>query len=249
MGRGGDAAGPDPGSRPVWNGAGAVGPDLQAMGQPTMTRRWLVMAMAVMAVVLSAIPARADLVFENGLVNSFSGSEAGLVLVRDNPAPPPLVTTLYFQPGASSGDDLRAYGASQLIILGGSIGDDLYGYDDSRITMHAGTIADDIRALGRSRIELWGGTVTDTVAAREDATLVIHGYGFNYAYGDVADLVGTITGFLKDGTAFNSAFDRSLTGTIRLEAVPEPATLTLVGLGGLLLAGRQLRRRQRARTA
>lgn len=222
------------------------GPDLQAMGRTLMMRRWLAMAAVVVAGVQGGASARADLVFDNGQVNSFSGTEAGLVLVRDNPAPPPLVTTLYFQPGASSGDDLRAYGSSQLIILGGTIGDDLYGYDDARITMYSGLISDDIRALGRSRIELWGGTVTDSVAARENATLVLHGYGFNYAYGDIADLAGTITGFLKDGTAFSSIFDRSVTGTIRLESVPEPATLTLVALGGLALAGWRLQRRRLA---
>ena len=199
---------------------------------------------AIAAVFVSCV-AHADLVFNNGLVNDFSGSASGLVIVADNPNGPPFATTLNYLAGATSTDDLNATGSSFLNVFAGStVGDDLNVSGSSTAYMTGGTVVDDIRVRNSSVFHLSGGSIGDSVAARENATLFIYGYDFNFAYGAITAETGTLTGFLSDGTAISYGFDRgttgAYTGTIELVyAVPSPAGLALLGLAGLVRSRRR----------
>lgn len=190
--------------------------------------------------------AHADLVFNNGLVNDFSGAADGAVIVADR-VDPPAHTTLNWLSGASNsiGSDLNATGSSVVNIFTGSlVGDDMNATGSSLVNIYGGTIVDDIRVRDSSVVHLYGGAIGDSVAARENATLFVYGYGFNYAYGSISDDTGVLSGFLADGTAFSYDFDRgsagAFTGSIVLvEAIPSPAGLAVLALAGLVRSRRR----------
>ena len=194
---------------------------------------------AVAAVFVSCGIAQADLVFENGLENDFSGAASGRVIVNDNPNGPPFATTLNYLSGASNTDDLNTSGSSVVRVFAGSfIFDDFNVSGLSTAYMTGGTVGDDIRVRNSSVFHLSGGSIGDSIAARENATLYVYGYDFNFAYGAIAAETGVLTGFLSDGTAISYAFDRgttgAFTGTIELVyAVPSPAGIALLALAGL----------------
>lgn len=203
-------------------------------------------ALAAVAGLSSVGVAHADLVFNNGLVNDFSGAATGAVIVADS-VDPPAHTTLNYLAGASNsiGSDLNATGSSTVNIFTGSlVGDDMNATDASMVNIYGGTITDDIRVRDASVVHLYGGSIGDSVAARETATLFVHGYGFNYAYGSISDDTGVLSGFLSDGTAFSYAFDRGTVGAytgsiVLVEAVPSPAGLAVLALAGLVRSRRR----------
>ena len=205
---------------------------------------WMCSAAAAAAFVSCAV-AHADLVFDNGLENDFSGSASGKVIVANNPNGPPFATTLNYLAGASNSDDLDATGSSVVRVFSGSfVFDDFNVTGSSTAYMTGGTVGDDLRVRNSSVFHLSGGSVGDSVAARENATLFIYGYDFNFAYGAIAAETGVLTGFLSDGTAISYAFDRgqtgSFTGTIELVyTVPAPAGIALLALAGLTRSRRR----------
>lgn len=210
-----------------------------------LSMSWMRVAMSATVVASCGGAACADLVFNNGLENDFSGSASGRVIVANNPDGPPFVTTLNYLAGATNTDDLISTGSSLLRLFAGSfVFDDLSAQDASTVVMTGGTIGDDVRVRNNSVFHLWGGSIGDTIASRENSTLFIYGYDFNWGYGAIAAETGTLTGFLSDGTAISYAFDRgttgAFTGTIELVyAVPSPAGIALLGLAGLVRSRRR----------
>jgi len=202
---------------------------------------WMYAAAPAAAVVHCGGIARADLVFNNGLENDFSGTADGNVIVADNPNGPPFATTLNLLADASNtvGSDLNVSGSSIVRVFAGStIGDDLNATGASSVFMTGGTILDDIRVRNFSVFHLWDGSIGDSVAERGTATLFTYGYGFNWGYGATAAEEVQLTGFHSDGTALNVSFDRgtagAFTGTIELVfTVPAPAGIVLLGFAGL----------------
>jgi hypothetical protein len=75
----------------------------------------------------------------------------------------------------------------------------------------------------------------------QSGTINIYGSNFDYAYGAIADTSGTLSGTLSDGSAFDMTFYQDTPGEIVLHTAPEPATMSLLVLGGLAM----LRHRKR----
>lgn len=150
-------------------------------------------------------------------------------------------------------DWLVGYGQSALTALSGSaavIGPvedgslDVLGGDfntvvvdgNGEVTITGGAMFD-LMASGGA-MDVFGGQIISDVEANGASVVTFHGSGFNYPYGPIPDLSGTLTGTLASGDSLSIGFNRS-TGTIVL--VPEPLTMSLMAAGGVSL----LRRRQR----
>jgi hypothetical protein len=73
----------------------------------------------------------------------------------------------------------------------------------------------------------------------QGGTINVYGSGFDYAYGPISASSGTLTGTLSDGSPLNLTFFQESPGEIILNPTPEPATLSLLALGGLAMLRRR----------
>jgi hypothetical protein len=95
-------------------------------------------------------------------------------------------------------------------------------------------------------VNVFGGTLSGDILALASGIITISGSGFNFPFGDLVPLSGTLTGVLSDGTPLNVNFGRASTATITL--IPEPTTGLFV-VGGLVgMAASSRRRRVGRRT-
>jgi hypothetical protein len=124
----------------------------------------------------------------------------------------------------SIGSVVNIYGGS---ISGGSIG--IVADRSSVVNWYGGNIS--------AGTEKWA----TGIVAFDDSRMNIFGSDFNYGFGPVNDRSGILIGTLSDGTAINIRFRQDYAGQIILSGIPEPATLTLLGLGGLAVLKRRKR--------
>ena len=161
--------------------------------------------------------------------------------------------------GGTVGEDLLVSDYAHLAMSGGSIGHGLVAYYYASIAMTGGSIAGELDALGYATITMSGGSVGGWIIADEDSTITVSGglvgsrlvantratifldgtdfevNGYALAYGDrLSDFSnsGSITGTLADNTALDTDFDIFSSGA-DIIIIPEPATICLLGLGGL----------------
>jgi len=143
---------------------------------------------------------------------------------------------------------ISAYANSRVTMTGGQI-ECLDAFENSIVDMTGGHV-ENLGAWGDSAVNITGGSLT-SLDAYENGCIDIFGgefygiytngsgliklYGtdFNYNYGFITDMTGTLTGTLASGDFIQINFFRYNDGAILL--VPEPATLLLLGLGGIAL--------------
>lgn len=167
--------------------------------------------------------------------------------------------------GGQIGGSLNAWDDSELTIVGGEIGVGVYARDSSRLdisgglldsqvqifdnveaAISGGVISGFVKAWHDSRLTISGGTITEYIAAVEGGLITLVGSNFAVdgkpvAYGDFAGEFGT-TGFITGTLASDDALDiefRLIGVGGDITFVPEPATVLLLGLGGLSLLRRR----------
>ena len=124
------------------------------------------------------------------------------------------------------------------LVDNGEIGDGLFSTDDCEMLILGGHINDSIYADDDSIVNIYGGTIGYMIFANHDSSIYIYGHDFqidglpiNYGKLDISG--GRLTGTLFYGDYINNDLDISSTASVVL--IPEPATLILFGLSGLIL--------------
>jgi len=138
-------------------------------------------------------------------------------------------------------EELEASNNSTLNIYNGLVTDDIDAYHNTNVNIFGGSV-DGLRTYDNSTVNMSGGSISEDGLQVWDASIVIFdGYDFTLDDGLSWDIdgqtilgTGTLSGTWFDNTSFAIPIDKhDITATIM--AVPEPATLLLLTLGGLLL--------------
>ncbi len=149
---------------------------------------------------------------------------------------------------------LRAEDYSQINLLGGTVKNQLYAYEYSVVDISSGNVKYlytydnseaeisggsmlEVGTRGSSQVDIIGGSIVNNLISWENSQITVFGSGFNFPLGEITASDGTLTGTLMNGDAINARFYIYNDSSIML--VPEPATLLLLGLGGLLLRKRK----------
>lgn len=166
--------------------------------------------------------------------------------------------------GGRVGESIWAYDRSQCTVAGGEIEETIFVEDNSRMEISGGSMGSWVNAYGNSELLISGGEIARFIVALENSHITISGgilgdrlsagmdglitlVGSDFAidgtpvgYGDSArdyGQFGTITGSLANGDAIDipySALDSS-----DIVFIPEPASILMLGLGGLSLLRRR----------
>jgi len=97
----------------------------------------------------------------------------------------------------------------------------------------SGGITEYVRTGDSSTMNLYGGTIANYINAWDSSTINVYGYGFSYSPSGGSWNGGQLSGFWLD----HSPFSIDLYGTesySHVNLIPEPATILLVALGGLI---------------
>jgi len=132
---------------------------------------------------------------------------------------------------------LNTYNSSTVDIFGGSVSDHLQAFDSSAVRVSGG-IVNDLRSCDSSTVDISGGSVSD-LWALHSSVVTFHGRNFSVSdglilYGDRVLGTGLLAGEWFDGTPWtvNILANRP---TAKILAIPEPATLLLLGLGAVMV--------------
>jgi hypothetical protein len=223
------------------------------------------MILVFFAFLLTVSLANAIVVFDDGDMHTIDYFLNDKAEIRDNEGGNP--TTLTLSSGGTIQWQLYSYGHSQFNLEGGTIFNDIWLYDDSNVKIKDGYVKTHLTAGGNSRVDISGCIygeeyIGESVRANDNSTIfirggqfgldtafyafnnstiIISGSNFNYDYGIYTrfDLPsGHLTGLLDNGDILNNNFQIEDYASIVL--IPEPCTLLLLGLGGMMLRKRNL---------
>jgi len=170
-------------------------------------------------------------VYEDGIVDISGGFISSIVLSSGR-------SKVSFSNGTIM--NLNASGYSEVYVSGGIIAGVLGAYGNGTVYLSGGEIGNELVAFSNGEIFVTGGKLGMPIRVSNTSKVVIYGTDFNYAYGEIGVTSGELTGTLANGDTINNYFYINDNASIIL--VPEPATLLLLGLGGLAL-----RRKYRAK--
>jgi hypothetical protein len=153
---------------------------------------------------------------------------------------------------------LGFFGNSRANISSGNIGY-LWAHDNSQLTISGGTISSRLEIYESSKVIMSGGTIPpdSLTLVCTNAEWIISGSSFAIdgspvEYGRISSILNSgwqsepyrrITGILANGDLLNTQFKIS-NDTASIVLVPEPATLSLLAIGGMVL--RMSRKRSRS---
>ena len=159
--------------------------------------------------------------------------------------------------GGAIGYHLISQGNGIVNLTNGSVGSGLQAWNNSIINMSGGIIGDRVGAWEEALITISGGTINNGFTLHKDAFIYLVGtdfevngnplvagdklsdFGTRIANSEHDYFTGTITGTLLDGSSLNNDFMifnlEYSAGIGDIFVIPEPGTLVLFGLGGLLL--------------
>ncbi|MEO0530598.1 MAG: hypothetical protein AAF266_08480 [Planctomycetota bacterium] len=135
---------------------------------------------------VSAAPAPAVLVFDNGLATNVVDSTVNdFIEVANSPGPGGgSPTTVTFNTGANVtgtdffDDTVYVLDGSNLIFNDGQFANDVSGYDQSSITIFGGQFNDDLYVQNSARLTVSGGTIADDVEAVDNSEVFLRGGSF-----------------------------------------------------------------------
>lgn len=186
--------------------------------------------------------------YNDGQLHIFNGGSTGDRVRVDfqtyqNPG-----TELRFYEGASTGASLSTYGYSKVDIYEGRVAWQLVSLGSSSVTLYDANIGEGVWAQENSTIDIYGAQVnsssTHGLHVLNQATINLFGNfplgleidGYSYLDGSY---YGRLNGTFINGEVWtNMPFRIHHEGRIIIQPIPEPCTLVLLGLGGLLIRKR-----------
>jgi len=213
-----------------------------------MKRRIQILFMLALMSILSVCNVQAEIIWDSGHHVFSEGSETYLTMLNDASAD---ITGGYIAEFSMFDDTTADITGGQISILWGQgsssvdvfTGSDIYLLrpNDSSITnIYDGTL-DDLIALGSSITNIYGSSLNEIGATDSSiVNLFVESYQIDPTGGIFGD--GLLTGtWLISGTNFN--IDLGSSGTINhLNFIPEPTTLFLFGIGGLVVLKKRIKK-------
>lgn len=160
--------------------------------------------------------------------------------------------------GGTISMDLNAFDSSYIELSGGNIADDIYLYETSKIKLQSGVIQDNLQLYDSSEGWVYNGTILGNLGVHNSSILSLYGgntdyvlwadgsstvniYGHDLALTSTGGTIGfgQISGWWENQMAFAISLDSATTYThLVLHEIPEPSTLLLLGVGGMLIRKR-----------
>ncbi len=168
-----------------------------------------------------------------GSVNSLTAYESSTVTISGGSV------------GSGPYDYLAAANSSTVTISGGSVSA-VHANQSSTVTISGGSVSA-LYTYDSSTVTISGGTIGTDLRLNDSVELLICGSdfaidGISFGYGSISSMLGgvysdeayrTLTGTLVDGSSIDNQF--RIGNTAQIVLIPEPTTLLLLGLGGLML--------------
>ena len=188
---------------------------------------------------------------DNSLISMYGGSTWHYSIYR---------TSTGFLYGGSVTEGISAGGDATLTMKNGTVKD--YSTQNNALgVIEGGTVENIITAFGDSHIDIKGGEILNQLRVFENGEInlygsdfyvngdpIAYGEGIFEVFGDTLAFSGSrysgrITGTLADGTLLDNDFYiyniGSWEGVADIYIIPEPTTLLLLGMGGMLIGKRK----------